>query len=277
MAIQGYFFNAVESGGVYDRVYNAEDVTSYLDKLVGNGVFPNPSTQLQVRAGTGMEVIVGAGQGWINGHKMINTADLTLEIDASDVLLNRIDIVVFYVDFDSREMGIGVKKGTSASTPTTPSLTRNTTRYEMCLAKVSIPKQTTNITTALITDTRGNSNLCGYVQGLIQQVDSTTLFAQWQAQFDAWFEAAKEEFQQGKIFKKLEGIYTTQSANENTFNVLNYVPQYSYLYDILEVYVNGIHLNGNQYTLRNSTVVLASPVAAGTNITFEVYQSVSDD
>lgn len=277
MAILGYFFNAVESGGEYDRVYNAEDVTSYLDKLVGNGVFPNPSTQLQVRAGSGMNVIVGAGHGWINGHKMINTADLTLEIDASDVLLNRIDAVVFYVDFDAREMGIEVKKGTLASTPTAPSMTRTSTRYELCLAQISVPKQITAITTALITDTRGNSNLCGFVQGLIQQMDSTTLFAQWQSQFDAWFEAAKQEFQQGKIFKKIEGIYNTQTANENTFNVLNYVPQYSYLYDILEVYVNGIHLNGNQYTLRNSTVVLASPVAAGTNITFEVYQSVSDD
>ena len=277
MAILGYFFNAVESGGEYDRVYNAEDVTSYLDKLVGNGVFPNPSTQLQVRAGSGMNVIVGAGQGWINGHKMINTADLTLVIDSSDVLLNRIDAVVFYVDFDAREMGIEVKKGTLASTPTAPSMTRTSTRYELCLAQISVPKQITAITTALITDTRGNSNLCGFVQGLIQQMDSTTLFAQWQSQFDAWFEAAKQEFQQGKIFKKIEGIYNTQTANENTFNVLNYVPQYSYLYDILEVYVNGIHLNGNQYTLRNSTVVLASPVAAGTNITFEVYKSVSDD
>lgn len=277
MAILGYFFNAVESGGEYDRVYNAEDVTSYFDKLVGNGVFPNPSTQLQVRAGSGMNVIVGTGQGWINGHKMINTADLTLVIDSSDVLLNRIDAVVFYVDFDAREMGIEVKKGTLASTPTAPSMTRTSTRYELCLAQISVPKQITAITTALITDTRGNSNLCGFVQGLIQQMDSTTLFAQWQAQFEAWFEAAKAEFQQGKVFKKIEGIYNTQTANENTFNVLNYVPQYSYLYDILELYVNGIHLNGNQYTLRNSTVVLASPVAAGTNITFEVYKSVSDD
>ena len=25
MAIESYFFNAVESGGVYDRVYNSED------------------------------------------------------------------------------------------------------------------------------------------------------------------------------------------------------------------------------------------------------------
>ena len=85
MAISSYFFNAIESGGVYDRVYNAEDFSNYLDLLVGNGVFPNPTTNLQVRASTGMDVIVGAGSGWINGHKMVNSADLVLSIDASDV------------------------------------------------------------------------------------------------------------------------------------------------------------------------------------------------
>ena len=125
MAIQGYFFNAVEEGGVYDRLYNAEDVTSYLDLLVSNGVFPNPSTQLQVRASTGMNVIVGTGAGWIDGHKIINTADLPLSIQTSDVLLDRIDAVVFYADYTNRVMGIGVKTGTPASTPVAPTLQRD--------------------------------------------------------------------------------------------------------------------------------------------------------
>lgn len=277
MAIQSYFFNAVESGGVYDRIYNAEDVTSYLDKLVGNGVFPNPSTNLQVRASSGMNVVVGAGQGWINGHKMINTADLSLEISASDVLLNRIDAVVFFVDFNLRTMGIGVKTGTAAQNPVAPSMQRDSSKYELCLAQVYVAKQVTSITTAVITDTRGNSNLCGYVQGLIQQVDSTTLFAQWQAQFDDWFDQAKQEFQQGKLFKKYEGIHVTTEADEDTFNVLSIVPQYSYIYDILEVYVNGLHLTGLEYTLVNNVVTLTTPIAeVGAVVDFVVYKSVDN-
>ena len=278
MAIQSYFFNAVQSGGVYDRVYNAEDVTSYLDLLVGNGVFPNPSTQLQVRASSGMNVIVGAGSGWINGHKMVNTADLTLSLTASDVLLNRIDLVIFYVDFNQRTMGIAVKTGTVAQTPSAPTLHRDSSRYEMCLAQIYVAKQVSAITTAMITDTRGNSNLCGFVQGLIQQVDTTTLFAQWQAQFEEWFDAAKEQFQAGKQFKKLEGIHVTTQANEQSFNVTTYVPHYAFAYDILEVYINGIHLNGNEYTLTNSVVTLETPIEeAGATVTFVVYQSVDND
>ena len=278
MAVKSYFFNAVLSEGVYDRIYNAEDFASYLDKLVGNGVFPNPSTCLQVRPSSGLSLTVGAGQGWINGHKMILTADTNVVVDASDVLLNRIDAVVFYVDHSLRTMGIAVKTGTVAQSPVAPMMQRDNTRWELCLAHVSVPKQATSITASMITDTRGNSDLCGYVQGLIQQVDTTTLFAQWQAAFDEFLHDVMEQFQAGKQFKKLEGIYTTQTANEQSFNVLTYVPHYSYVYDILEVYVNGIHLNGNEYTISNSTVTLETPIEdAGAVVTFVVYQSVDNE
>ena len=278
MAINSYFFNAVLSEGEYDRTYNAEDFTSYLDLLVGNGVFPNPSTQLQVSASSGMTVTVGAGSGWINGHKMVNTVDMNLSLNASDVLLNRIDAVIFYVDYTSRTMGISVKTGSLAASPSAPALTRTDDRYEMCLAQIYVGKQVTAITAANITDTRGNSDLCGYVQGLIQQMDTTTLFQQFQDAFDTWFNAAKTQFQEGKAFKKLEGIYTTQTANESSFNVLNYVPHYSFAYDILELYINGIHVNGNEYTLTNSTVTLETPIEdAGSVVTFVVYKSYDPD
>ena len=278
MAIEGYFFNAIENEGTYDRVYNAEDFTSYLNQIVGNGVFPNPSTQLQVRASSGMNVIVGAGSGWINGHKIVNTADLTLTVTASDVLLNRIDRVIFYVDMDAREMGIEVKAGTLAATPVAPALVRNNSRYEMCLAQITVNKQITAITAAMITDTRGNSNLCGYVQGLIQQVDTSTLWTQQQEQFDDWFDGVQSQFEAGKLFKKLEGIYTTTQANEASFNVLDYVPSYAFAYDILEIFINGFHLNSNEFTLSNNTVTLETPIEeAGAVIDFVVYKSVDPD
>ena len=275
MAIQSYFFNAVLNDGTYDRKYNAEDVTSYLDLLVGNGVFPNPSTMLQVRAGSGMNVIVGAGAGWINGHKMINTADLTLPLAASDVLLNRIDDVIFYVDFNLREMGIAVKSGTLANAPVAPTLQRDTSRYEMCLAQIQVNKQVSAITSAMITDTRGNSNLCGYVQGLVQQADTTTLFESWQNGFETWFEAIQSQFEQGKVFKRLEGQVTTTQANQSVFNVLSYVPDYAFAYDTLDVYINGLHLNGNEYSQSNAVITLATPIQkAGAVVTFVVYKSV---
>ena len=274
MAINSYFFNAVLSDGVYDRMYNAEDVTSYLDKIVGNGVFPNPSTQLQVRAAGGMVVTVGAGSGWINGHKMINTADLNLTLDASDVLLDRLDAVIFYVDYTTRSMGIAVKKGTLASTPAAPTMQRDSDRWELCLAQIRVRKQVTAITQNNIRDTRGISDLCGIVQGLIQQMDTTTMFAQWQAQFDSWLESVQQELQEGRQFKKLEGIWKTVNDGEYIFDVKTYVPQFSYTYDILEVFIDGLHMTGNDYTLLDSTVILKKPLEAGSIVDFIVYKSV---
>ena len=202
MAIKSMFFDAVESGGVYDRIYDSSDFTGYLDKVVGNGVFNNPSTQLQVRAGTGMQVIVAAGQGWIDGHKMNNTADYPISIDASDVLLDRIDRVIFYLDVTNREMGISVKKGTNASNPQPPAWTRTETRYEMALADVLVSKGVTSLNNFLITDTRGDSNICGWVTGLIEQLDTSTLFQQYSAAYaqqlavmQSWQEQMRVEFE----------------------------------------------------------------------------------
>ena len=107
MAINFYFFNSVEK----DRLYNAEDISNYLKGIIGNGIMPYPADCLQVVAGTGMQVIVKSGIGFIDGHKLENTADYPLTVLAAEPLLNRIDRVVFYVDHTNRKMGIKYKAG----------------------------------------------------------------------------------------------------------------------------------------------------------------------
>ena len=268
MAINGYFFNAVNSGGVYDRIYNAEDVTSYLDKIVGSGVFPNPSTQLQVRAGTGMGVIVSSGQGWINGHKIINTADLPLTVDGSDALLSRIDRVIFYADFSNREMGISIKKGTAATNPTAPALTRNTTRYEMGLATIRINKQVTTIAQGDITDTRANTTVCGWVTGLIQQVDTSTLFTQWETAYNEYYAETKQELDDfmetltqdlrvNTYVVEFKNKFTITPSGSKTINLNAASFRDGYTYentDVVFVYLNGIiGLLGTDYDIDTST------------------------
>lgn len=275
MAIKSYFFNAVKQNDTYDRVYNSEDVTSYLDKLVGNGVFATPSTQLQVQVATGMNVNILEGQGWINGHKMINTSVVTLPIDAADVLLNRIDRVVFYVDYSLRAMGIEVKKGTPATTAVAPELTRTSQRYELCLAEISVAKQVASITPAMITDTRGDSSLCGYVASMIEQIDTTTLFQQFQAGFDEWFDEVKDELVTATLIRKYEAVHFTEASSKSVFDIKDYIPQYAYELDILEVRINGLSLTNREYTKDHSTITLNTPITeVGTPIEFVIYKSV---
>lgn len=269
MAINSYFYNAIydSESATYDRLYNAEDVTSYLDKIVGSGVFPNPSNQLQVRTGTGMQVIVNEGQGWIQGHKLVNTADLMLTVDPADALLHRIDRVVFYSDSTERTMGIEIKKGTSSANPVAPALVRTENRYEMSLATISIRKGTTALSNAMISDTRPDSRVCGWVQGLIQQVDTSSLFVQWEtaysefmAQMEVWKETQQAAFEAwlATLTDDLEvGAYVTQYKKVVTggSGVSNIVPldmagyEYSNL-DILLINLNGLSLvSGVDYTI----------------------------
>lgn len=274
MSISGYFFNAVNENGVYDRIYNAEDVTSYLDGFVRNGVFQLTSNALQVQPSSDMTVVVRAGQGWIDGHKLKSDSDLLLTLDASDVLLGRIDRVIFYLDYTAREMGIDVLKGTPASNPVAPALTRNATRYEMCLAEISIAKQTTAISASMITDTRGNNSLCGFVAALITQLDTSTMFDQWQDGFEQWFSDVRDELAVVTLLQKIEQVFTTDST-VSTFNVVDYIPTFKYTIDILEIYVNGVRLDANEYNLAQTQVTLATPIThAGTEVSLVVYKSI---
>ena len=283
MAISGYFFNALKVNDEYDRIYNAEDVTSYLDKIVGNGVFPNPSTQLQVTAGGGMSITVNAGQGWIDGHKMINSAALPLTLAASDVLLNRIDRVIFYVDHTAREMGIEVKQGTPATNDVAPDLQRDAARYEMCLATVTVGKGVAAVSQANIADTRGDSAVCGFVQGLVQQADTSTLFNQWdaagaqqiasnQAAWDAWFDEVEAELAGSLELQRLTASFAT-TDDLTTFNVQTYIQDYGYATDFLDIYVSGLKLTESEYTRSGPNVTLLTPIThANTTVELVVWK-----
>lgn len=288
MTIESYFFNAIQHGGVYDRVYNAQDITDYLDGIVGNGIFPNPSTNLQVIASRGMQVIVKAGKGWINGHKMVNTSDLPIDVDISDVALNRIDRVVFFVDKTERIMGIRVKKGVSAIQPIAPELVRNKEVVEYGLATITVGKQITDITQEMITDTRLDDTVCGVIAGLIKQVGTETLFIQYQNafesdrknnqdEFDEWFKHVKETLSTGTLIREFKNTVIITEQDQTVFDID--VPQFLYETDILEVYVNGFRLTSDEFTYTQEQVTLVKGLDKSTDdlqniIEFIVYKSV---
>ena len=250
MAIKGLFFNAVENSGVYDRVYNASDFSSYLHNIVGNGVFPNPSTNLQVIASSGMNVVVKAGEGWAEGHKIINTQDYSLTIEGADALYTRIDRVVFYVDYDNRKMGIRVNRGTPASVPVAPAIQRDGSVYEMGLAKITVPRAATSITAANITDTRADSSVCGWAAGVIQQVDTSTLWAQYNAAYAAYFTAIEQQVadfvstltQELKLNTYLAEYEWRETVTSSGGPWIDFQPT-GYEYDpsdVIFVYINGL-------------------------------------
>lgn len=211
--IKSGFFNSVNG----DRIYKAEEFAEYFSTFIGNGVFPNPSDGLQVTESVGMDVIVNSGQGWVNGYYIVNDTDYTLSLDVADGVLNRIDRIVMQLNYLTRAITLVIKKGSLSSEPIAPVLQRDTDVYELALADIYVSKGAVSITQSKITDTRLNSELCGIVHGTVEQVDTTTLFNQYQT----WIDEKKTEYNtdltQWTSDKKQE-INTWQAQEEADFN-----------------------------------------------------------
>lgn len=212
MAEQCGFFNA-ETGdtGDYDRVYLAQDFAKYFASFIGNGVFAKFANKLQVISTDipSMAVIVSSGQAWINGYWYENTDNMQLSIDVADGVLSRIDSIVLRWGASERTMWLTVIKGTPSSQPQAPEIERTGDYYDLQLATVSIPAGASSITQAEITDTRPVDEVCGWVEGVVDQIDATNLFAQFQSAFDQWFEHIKGQLstdQAGNLQVQIDNI-----------------------------------------------------------------------
>lgn len=184
------FFNSVS----HDRVYRAEEWAEYFASFIGNGVFPVPSNNLQVVAGSGMIVTVKAGKAWINGYFYYNTGDLSLTLPVADGVLNRIDRIVVRWDLTERLISVVVKSSVPSASPTPPALQRDADAYELCLADITTGAGVTAISQAVITDRRLDPSLCGVVAGVVDQIDTAAFNAQLQAWFTDYKAQSLREF-----------------------------------------------------------------------------------
>lgn len=164
------FFNAVATAdGKYDRSYLAEDFANYFASFITNGVFEELGGKLEVVVDNGMSIIVKNGVAWINGYRYENDSDLSITLDSADGTQSRIDSIVVRLDITNREIKIHVKKGNLSMSPITPTITRNNDIYELQLATVRVSANTAVLTQSMITDTRNDDNVCGWVTSIGSQ------------------------------------------------------------------------------------------------------------
>ncbi len=200
MAEMGLFFESVNG----DRRYKVVELVAYLKPFFSDGVFPNPSTGLQVMetAEKDMFVTVKVGDAWINGRMYRNLDDKKIRLDPSDSATTRIDRIVVGCNYKDRVITSYVKKGTPASSASAPELTRNDTLYEISLAEITIAPGAVGITQSAIKDTRLDQSKCGIVTGLVDTVDTQTLYNQ----LETW----RQEFMQEKDTQMANWIATFQ-------------------------------------------------------------------
>ena len=196
------FFNSVNG----DRRYDASDLAEFFLPFFTNGIFNNG---LKVTADEGMKINIATGRAYCNGHRYINKDTvLTKTIDIADGEQSRIDNVVLRVDETNRTFTCQIVKGSYSSNPVAPSLVRDTTTYDLRLATISVPAGVTEITDDLIKDCRFNSDDCGNVVQAVQTIDTTNIFAQYEAKFN-------------ELFNQMKGILSEDSAGQLLVEINN--------------------------------------------------------
>lgn len=284
MAVTSGFFNSVNG----DRRYNAEQINDYLTGLVSGGIYESVGGGLQVKANTGMKVQVSSGKlADSNGRWLQNDSTLVLTLDAADLVLNRYDAIVAKLDSNQNQRTgtITIKKGTAASTPTKPTAERTQFVEEYILAYVYVGKGVTAITQAQIEDTRVNTSICGFVTGLIKQVDTSQLFLQYQtayaqflnelnewkkqqkAAFDGWLSTLTDELRiDTYVETEITRFIPNPGVSTNIIDCNGYVPGATVL-----VFKNGMLLSENadyelEKTDSTANVVLFEKLKGGNEL-----------
>jgi len=286
------YFNALMTDNTPDRVYNAEDVNERFKGLVSEtGVFATVSNACQVVPGTsGLKVIVKSGRGYVDNHYFEIESDTEITLTAADVILDRYDAIVIRKSSTNRNIILTVKEGTLATNPTYPTITRTNDITEIFLGYVRVSKNATSITAANITDTRPDNDVCGWITGLINQMDTTTLFNQYQAaqedfinnqttNFNDWFDDIKDTVTATSLYREYQAVYRSNTIGQTTITIPTSINYVNNGLDVLNVFINGMRLLKDvEYTI-NSTgtaITLTTPLDVATqDVEFVNKKSVS--
>lgn len=156
------FYNSVSS----DRLYDAVQMSSIMDGVIEDGVFPSIGNKLFTVPNNLLTVSVGTGRAWFNHTWTLNDSPYDLTLDTADPIYSRIDIVAIEINSElaTRANSLKIVKGTPASDPVPPTLTNTSTIHQYPLAYVTLPPGVTVILSEHISIKVGTI-LCPYVSG----------------------------------------------------------------------------------------------------------------
>ena len=167
-----------------DREYGSDEFAEFFSTLFKPGIVAtaNFGSGLQIKesASLGMRVVFGAGEAFSSfGRNYVHDKDEEVTVPIASTLQDRTDSVAIQFNKSQREAFFVYKEADTT-------VTRTDSIFELQIAKILVPKNSTQITNANITDMRANESVCGYFSphGKLNAGDIT-------AQFIAWFDDFK--------------------------------------------------------------------------------------
>lgn len=193
MAEKSGFFNARETEeGTYDREYDAEQFAEYFANFISNGVYANPANQLKVvfddSPNKPFVVIVRKGKAYIDGYWYELTEDMEITIPANTKPYAIKDVVCCTLDKTERKVSIVLKEDVTSDYPA-----NNNTQHDLVLSTILVQPNASKLNAEDITDKRPDKTYCGFVTGVIDQIDTTELFKQYDDAFQNWFNEMKDQ------------------------------------------------------------------------------------
>lgn len=288
MALTYGFFNSLNG----DRTYNADQMSTMFEGLVSDGVYESVGNAFIVTPSSGLTLSVGSGRAIVGDKWVKNDADITITLNAAHVTLNRYTAIVLRKDIANRQITIEMIDGANASTPTKPNILRNSSYYDLCLAYVYVAAGATAITSASITDMRADTAVCGWVTGLIKQVDTSQLFLQWQTaysefynqmqswqsnmqtQFNTWFAALTDELQVNTYIEQYHKYveFGTSGSKIVALDMAGYTYDSS---DVFIIAINGLVATETEdYVIDTSTTSPKIQISFGGSAAGNINQSV---
>lgn len=267
MAERSGFFNALYDGSTYDRKYNANDYCENLAVIISNGVLRSDADDLRVTA-EGMAATVAAGRAWIDGHFYVNDAPLTFAAVTAPAGGTRWDRIMLRLDTNvsARSIALRYVQGTAGNSPTKPEPERSDSVHELVLADIFVG---TNATSVVVTDTRADADLCGWVYST---AGDGSFFTSLENGFALWFDEKKDTLSSVTLFKR----YEWRTELETAAAAVSFdIPQYNEETSYLDVLVNGILVaEGVDFTRSGSVLTFNNSLTAGTEIVVRAFKSI---
>ena len=181
MSLTSGFFDSFNE----DRKYNSLQFSSIFDGIISDGIYATYGDYFLVSPVSGMNIKVGTGRAWLDHTWTLNDADYPLTVEDAEVVLKRIDTVIIEVDRSNsgRINRLRILKGTPASAPVAPQLTKTESLKQYPLADILVKPNATEIVAADITNRIGTKDL-PWVTGIIDHVSAEELVRQWRIEFD---------------------------------------------------------------------------------------------
>lgn len=208
MAVTYGFYNS--SNG--DRKYNALQFSRLFEGIIRDGVFSTVGGSLMVVAASNLTVNISPGRAWFNNTWTNNDALLPLTLDPAEAILNRYDAIVLEVAPDERENRFKIVKGTPATNPIKPVMVKSGGIYQYPLAYIYVGKGVGSISQANISNAVGTTE-CPFITGALQQVTTNDIVAQWESEFNTWFDDLQAQLEGNVVTNLQNQINTKLTAN----------------------------------------------------------------